>query len=451
MPPPGRRAVAKSAPDSAPPAQLTLAALLDDQADVRRLVLREAAVSLRALASLRRVAKCWRDWVDGWAATALPQLCVLGGGRPPSDAELAAAAADNGGSTLSTITVLSCVHTFNPASMICAPRAGWRKLPDLHAPRCAAAVCGLPDGRIFVAGGMDQELEPLRDAFIYDPTGRTPGGHMNIFCRAIAPVPVAVSGARAALLDDHRVLVVGGDSVLSQSTDDVAAAEASMMLPTAMQMQQHAAGQAAAADEEEDEDDDDDDDGGQPTTLCDANIYDLETGEWTSCPPMQNARAHFAIGSLSDGRIIVAGGLCSITEEVTTLEIDPMGGPHQEETLRAHGSAPLAEVEVYDPDCDRWDNCPPLPHGPRAGCCGAVLRGDTLPAAAAADKPEDDPWRGRDCSVSSEVFVVIGGDGEDGNLCRETEALDMGMRMRMRGHYPADARRPPGHHPILHA
>lgn len=356
-------------------AALSLAELLGRDDGVRHKVLVSAGVGLRALCALRYVSRCWRDWVDEWAAGgALPQLCVLGGGRPPSDEELEGG---TDGTVLSTITVVSCVHSYSPAALVCpGTSVGWSRLPQMHGALCAAAVCGLPDGRIFVAGGMDQELEPLSTAFIYDPTGSTPGGHLDLWCRALdtMPVPGGVSGARAALLScGKRVLVVGGDSVLS-AADSVAAAaaarennpEASMMLPGAL------GGQVAqppppgtlnppAAEGEEDESDDEED--GQPTTLATASIFNLETLEWTSAASMSSSRAHFAIGVLGDGRVVVAGGLCSVTEEVTSMDLT--GG---EETLRTHGSAPLAEAEIYDPRTDEWVPLPDLPGGPRAGC-----------------------------------------------------------------------------------
>lgn len=395
---------------------LTLAGLLEEQSDVRCLVLSHTATSLRALAPLRRVARRWRGWVDCWVRGALPKLCVLGGGHPPSEVEVAAEKAANSGATVSAITVVNCVHALDPASILGAagpsgpPASGWSRLPDLHAPRCAAAACGLPDGRVFVAGGMDQELDPLRDAFIYDPTGSTPGGHLDLYCRKIAPYPAVISGARAVLLScGQRVLVVGGDSVVIEERDENSGLMSSMMLPN---VRQPVGGGEHSDDEAET---------GAPTTLRDANIYNLETGEWSPVSPMLSPRAHFAIGMLTNGKVVVAGGLCSVTEVVTYLS----ALTDAEQTLTSHGSTPLADAEIYDPSEDSWTALPPLKHGPRAGCSGAVLthwpteRPISVCGSTAATTTSVVAEAGR----VEAVFVVVGGDGEDGNLCMATEAM----------------------------
>ena len=101
----------------------------------------------------------------------------------------------------------------------------------------------------------------------------------------------------ATLLDDGRVLVTGGQTVLTY---------------------------------------------GPPASgLVSSEIYDPSTGRWSPTSPMSNSRTHHDAVMLEDGRVLVAGGL---TDEFT---LDgATGDPHY--------VFPIASAEVYDPSTEMW-------------------------------------------------------------------------------------------------
>jgi hypothetical protein len=96
---------------------------------------------------------------------------------------------------------ISTTETYDPAEGI------FRSSGELQVPRAAHAAVLLPDGRVFLAGGMVEDwaspyVQVTASAEIYDPDTETstPVADMS--------VPRAIFGA--ALLDQGRVLVAGG-------------------------------------------------------------------------------------------------------------------------------------------------------------------------------------------------------------------------------------------------
>jgi hypothetical protein len=90
---------------------------------------------------------------------------------------------------------------FNTAEIYDPAANRWTKTTPMPRPRAGAAVVRMRDGRVLVAGGVDDDVE-LTDAVVYDPsterwtaTGATHGIRFE-------------SGA--AVLPDGRVLVAGG-------------------------------------------------------------------------------------------------------------------------------------------------------------------------------------------------------------------------------------------------
>jgi Kelch motif len=89
---------------------------------------------------------------------------------------------------------------FNPATNVFSPAAG-----SMTTPRERAAAAPLPDGRVLVAGGYSGSLPILASAEVFSP-------QTNTFSAAgIGSMVMQRLGPAAAPLPDGRVLVAGGD------------------------------------------------------------------------------------------------------------------------------------------------------------------------------------------------------------------------------------------------
>jgi hypothetical protein len=133
----------------------------------------------------------------------------------------------------------------------------------------------LADGRVLFTGGAASGGHYLNEAQIYDPVKGT--------FSLTGPMGVARNEASSVLLSDGRVLVAGGDEGSS---------------------------------------------GSQPTILASAELYDPATGQFSLTGSMLEPRSQFGADRLSDGRVLIAGG----------LGVDTQGLPTN-----------LATAETYDP------------------------------------------------------------------------------------------------------
>lgn len=137
---------------------------------------------------------------------------------------------------------------FDPATGI------WNLVAPMHESRDNHTTTLLPDGRVLVVGGIDWATDEVRaSAEIYDAEADA--------WSACPPLPGPRVGHCAVLLDDGRVLIMGG-----ASESDVTG------------------------------------------ELATALLYDPETDEFRGTAPMHEARRAFRALTMNDGRVIVVGG-----------------------------------------------------------------------------------------------------------------------------------------------
>ncbi|MGW3285413.1 Kelch repeat-containing protein [Streptomyces sp. NPDC001002] len=256
----------------------------------------------------------------------------------------------------------------------------WSAAGPLATARRMHSLTALLDGRALavggVTGGQSFPGPGLASAELFDPESGTwsPAG----------PMTYPRTGHSATLLLDGRVLVTGGQHVRSARSE---------------------------------------------LTLTTAELFDPETGTWTTTGAMNDARWHHQAVLLGDGRVLAIGGLADIgyanTTALALCEVyDPVAGTwspaattsaprfaHQAVRLLdgsvltvGGGSARLADdgtfdpysmasAERYDPGADRWSAEPGMPWG-RSYHRGVLLRsGDYLVIAGADDANLDVGFR----------------------------------------------------------
>lgn len=279
----------------------------------------------------------------------------------------------------------------------------------------------LKDGRVLAAGGMNVGFASVADTALYDPdTGIWSAG---------GPLATARRLHSLTALFDGRALAVGGiTGGQSYPSPGLASAELfdpdsgtwSPAVPPAYPRSGHSAtllldGRVLVV-------------GGQHVraarsalTLATAELFDPDTGTWTTTGTMNDGRWHHQAVLLKDGRVLAVGGLADIgyanTTALSLCEVyDPADGTwspaatmtaprfaHQAVRLLdgsvltvGGGSARLtddgtfdpysiASAERYDPGADRWSAEPGMPWG-RSYHRGVLLRsGDYLVIAGSDD------------------------------------------------------------------
>jgi hypothetical protein len=156
----------------------------------------------------------------------------------------------------------------------------WHMTARLPSRRQGSALVALADGRALVTAGMNGESEGAiakSSTVIYDPAGHrwSSSGLLN----------TARVGSVAAVLPDGRVLVAGGLYL------------------------------------------DEGHDGGR--ALASAELWDPTTGDWSRADPLSGPRLGAAGVILTDGSVLVVGGLPSwgaAVERTTAESFDPVSG-----------------------------------------------------------------------------------------------------------------------------
>jgi hypothetical protein len=211
-----------------------------------------------------------------------------------------------------TLEPLATAELFDPETGRFSP-AG-----NLAGPRTAHLAVALPDGRVVVVGGIDDEEQPVREIEIYDSAtgGFTRRGEMA------APGRV---GGTATLLPGGKILLAGGASVKDQSlvaTDtleiyDPETGESALTGALTEPRQGHAAvlledGRVLIA-------------GGAPALdaapVRSAELVDPASGKSSPTGSMTEARSDAGAVRLPDGRALIVGGFTEGYEILQTAEV----------------------------------------------------------------------------------------------------------------------------------
>ena len=238
-------------------------------------------------------------------------------------------AAETPGPTISPSPAPSVTPVVVPAR---AP--SWAATASMTTARFGHTATLLPDGNVLVAGGYDGQT-PLRTAEMYDPaTGSWTATGSMAFARG---------GHTATLLHNGRVLVAGcavgpggavvGSAELYDPASGTWAATGSMVEPrclrfTATILSDGRVLVAGGLDED---------------IVATAELFDPSTGTWAATGSMTSPRYDHSATLLPDGTVLVAGGA------------DHGGG----------GGRYLMTAELYDPATGTWTATGSLsaPHG----------------------------------------------------------------------------------------
>jgi hypothetical protein len=220
----------------------------------------------------------------------------------------------------------------------------WTSSGSMSAHHFQALSTLLADGRVLVAGGLDNTFTPHATAELYDPATRT--------WATTGSLGTPRAWASGTLLTNGAVLAAGGEdaTTLSIATAETYNPTSGTWTPTgalSAAREGHAAyllanGRVLVA-------------GGYQGTanatasLGSTDIYDPVAGTWAPGASMAAARSEFASVALADGRLFVAGGIDYGTN---------MG---------------LASAEIYDPGANTWSpagTMASLRHGAAASLLG---------------------------------------------------------------------------------
>ena len=191
----------------------------------------------------------------------------------------------------------------------------------------------LQDGRVLVVGGRGSDATTeLLSVELYEPKTNK--------WSAAAPLGLGRAGHTATLLDDGRVLVTGGT------------------------------GQDAT------------DGGHRYVALTSVELYDPKTNRWSAGPPMKDARNWHTATRLDDGRVLVVGGA---------------------REMRQH----LSSTELFTPDAGSWASAAPLAE---ARCLHQAVNvpGGVLVVGGRSNKGDKDTGYGRPLGSTERYDAAAG-------------------------------------------
>lgn len=177
--------------------------------------------------------------------------------------------------TAAETSTVAAEPTVTPLPPTPVPASEWVSVASMNVGRTAYSASVLNDGRVLVVGGLGEE-GILHSAEIYDPDSDT--------WTRVADTIHSRRKSILATLEDGRVVVAGGEDNLTAST---------------------------------------------------AEIFDPARNSWTEIPPLNVGRESAMAVPLNDGRLFVFGGGNGVIGS-------------------AIGRFELASAEIYDPELNEW-------------------------------------------------------------------------------------------------
>jgi len=261
----------------------------------------------------------------------------------------------------------------------------------------------LTDGRVLIAGGVDESGENAAYAELFDPASGT-------FSATGSMTHIRIDHT-ATLLTDGRVLIAGGRSFTGATTSDYSPvpevrwlASAELYDPTTGKfsatgsMAEARFGQTATLLR----------DGrvliaggyGAAGSVASAELYDPATGTFSPTGSMATGRSGHTATLLSDGRVLIAGGLglpgsaasaelydpatgkFSLTGSMTSAPLFDTGTLLQDGRVLiaggSDGSAELASAELYDPATGKFSPTGSMTSGRHSHTATLLLKGRVL-------------------------------------------------------------------------
>ena len=289
-----------------------------------------------------------------------------------------------------------------------APLGAWAAQPGLSSIRGTTAVVELPNGQVLAAGGGVGNI-PVATSELYTPATRSwqPSGSMI----------QARRGANAVVLNNGKVLVSGGiaggtllsSAELYNPATGTWSATGSMSVPRLdPTMTLLPSGEVLVAGGTSSGGQQGFGGGQEISPTASAEVYNPATGMWTPTQSMTQARFEATAVALTDGRVLIVGGLGGAPVTTSTgLEYNPLtsaeifdpavgaftgaGNMSQARALEvaarlnngevlvagglggANGSTTLSSAEEFNPTTATWTQVSPM-NDSRDGASAAALK-----------------------------------------------------------------------------
>jgi hypothetical protein len=232
--------------------------------------------------------------------------------------------ADGGAIAIGSVNVEDSSH---PAAFRWAPGTKtWDEIEPLNKARSQFGATLLRDGRVLVAGGLNDAAQSFSSAYVFDPERSSAGWSKVGLLDTARTAPII------AALPDGRVLIAGG---YFRTNNETASARYGLAAPRGTPPWETTAARRGTYDID------------VPPygyALATAELFDPDTGEWTPTGSLSYARAGAPAVTLSDGRVLIVGTGQDVLNDVapeawTTAEIyDPASG-----TFALAGSLPAID------------------------------------------------------------------------------------------------------------